>query len=75
MEKPKHSVLLSPEAIMALRQIIHGATEDRSPSSRAVALAIDSSDGTPEDRGAVLLVVGLADEAYYPHKRHVTLPT
>ena len=74
MEKLKHGVLLSPEAVTALRTLLHGETDDRSPSAREVALAIDAAGCNTEDRGNVLLVLGLADEAYFPPKRHVTLP-
>jgi len=72
VEKPKFGVLLAPEAIVALRQIIHGDATDRSPTAREIAVAIEAGGCTSEDRSAVLLVLGLADENIHPPKRHAT---
>jgi hypothetical protein len=75
MEKPKYPVLLSPEAVVALRQILYGSDgAARSPSAREISQAIDGSGCSSDDRAAVLLVLGLADESLHVSKRHVTLP-
>jgi len=77
MEKLRFPITLSPDAVEALRTLIHGTTANRSPTVREVHAAVVEAGCTPEDRTTVLVVLGLGtDEDAVHARRHPTgLPT
>jgi hypothetical protein len=77
MEKLRFPILLSPEAVEALRQLVHGTSSDRSPSIREVHIALTEAGCSAEDRTMVLAVIGLGDDAEVSHahaRRPKTIP-
>ena len=74
MEKLRFPVTLSPDAVEALRRLLHGSLADRSPSVREVATALTEAGCTPDDRTVVLAVIGLGDDVDLHPRRPRTIP-
>ena len=60
-EKPTFPILLSPEAVTAVRQIIFGVVVDHSPNVRDVQSALMEAGCNEVDEAAVLHLLGFAD--------------
>lgn len=58
---PDGSVTLSVRAIKALRTLLYGDIEDKSPSVKALDRALVEAECSEADRGAILHVLGLKD--------------
>ena len=73
IDKPSQGVFLSPSSISAVRRLVHGETEDRSPSARDIHHAFEASNCSDEERQEVLFLLGLLSE-HSLHRKHITVP-
>lgn len=58
---PDGSVTLSVRAIKALRTLLYGDLEDKSPTLKAFDRALGEAECNEQDREAVLHILGLKD--------------
>ena len=58
---PDGSVTLTPKAIKALRVLLYGDLEDKSPTIKVLDRALHEAECDEYDREAILHVLGLKD--------------
>jgi hypothetical protein len=60
-EKPRFSIILSPEAVMAVRQLLFGESNEHSPAIRDVHDALAETQCSEGDEGAILHLLGFSE--------------